>query len=172
MRCRSGNSCAAELGGPSARHEGDVVELNEPARAFVAELGRRLGRVPGVGLLLDYGPARSTAGDSLQALANKQPVDPLSLAGAADLTTHVDFADMATVAREAGALVQGPATQGAFLTALGLYQRTERLARGQPEKAQALLTAARRLAEPAAMGTLFKVLALRSPSCPTLPGFD
>ncbi|HYZ21842.1 MAG TPA: SAM-dependent methyltransferase [Rhodopila sp.] len=162
---------AAEVPPGRARHEGDVVELNTPARAFVGDLAQRLGRTPGAGLFLDYGPARSAAGDSLQALAGKQPVDPLSLAGAADLTAHVDFADMAAVARKAGALVQGPETQGAFLTALGLCQRTDRLARSQPEKAQALLTAARRLAEPTAMGTQFKVLAVRSPSCPVLPGF-
>lgn len=162
---------AAEVPPGRARHEGDVVELNAPARAFVCDLAQRLGRTPGAGLFLDYGPAHSAAGDSLQALAGKQPVDPLSLAGAADLTAHVDFADMAAVARKAGALVQGPETQGAFLTALGLYQRTERLARSQPEKARALLTAARRLADPAAMGMLFKVLAVRSPSCPVLPGF-
>ena len=163
---------AAEVPPRRGKHEGDVVELNESARAFVAELARRLNRTPGVGLFLDYGPARSSAGDSLQALANKQPVDPLSVAGAADLTAHVDFAELAGVGRNAGVLVQGPITQGAFLTALGLYARTERLARGQPEQAQALLATARRLAEPAAMGTLFKVLAFRASSCPVLPGFD
>ncbi|HEX2942245.1 MAG TPA: SAM-dependent methyltransferase [Rhodopila sp.] len=151
--------------------EGDVVEVNEPARSFVATVSSRLCRHRGAALFVDYGPMRSTAGDSLQALANKQPVDPLITAGAADLTAHVDFADLATVARRAGALVQGPETQGAFLTTLGLFQRMERLARSRPGQATALMTAARRLAEPAAMGELFKVLALRSPGCPDLPGF-
>ncbi|HEX2942568.1 MAG TPA: SAM-dependent methyltransferase, partial [Rhodopila sp.] len=161
----------AEVPPDRATAEGDVVEVNEPARSFVATVSRRLCRQRGAALFVDYGPMRSTAGDSLQALANKQPVDPLITAGAADLTAHVDFADLATVARRAGALVQGPETQGAFLTALGLFQRMERLARSRPEQATALMTAARRLAEPAAMGDLFKVLALRSPGCPDLPGF-
>ena len=121
--------------------------------------------------MLDYGPARSAAGDSLQALADKRPVDPLAVAGSADLTAHVDFADLAGVARALGARVQGPAPQGSFLTALGLFQRTERLAKEQPDQAAAVTEAARRLAEPAAMGHLFKVLAIASPSCPPLPGF-
>jgi len=67
--------------------------------------------------------------------------------------------------------VQGPEPQGSFLRALGLFQRVERLAKRQPDQAAAVTEAARRLVEPAAMGHLFKVLAIASPSCPLLPGF-
>jgi NADH dehydrogenase [ubiquinone] 1 alpha subcomplex assembly factor 7 len=161
--------------------EGDVVEVNEPARAFIADVAGRLTRQAGAAVFLDYGPMQSAAGDSLQALANKRPVNPLSVTGTADLTAHVDFAALATLARDGGALVQGPEPQGTFLTTLGLFQRTERLARAQmaraqmaraqPAQAVALIAAARRLVDPAAMGELFKVLAIRSPSCPALPGF-
>ena len=151
--------------------EGDIVEVNEPARAIVATLAARFQHRPGAALFLDYGPERSAAGDSLQALADKRPVNPLSPPGSADLTAHVDFADLAAVARDRGATVQGPVPQGPFLTALGLLQRTERLARGRlPEQASALVESARRLAEPAAMGQLFKAMAVCSASCPPLPG--
>ena len=62
-------------------------------------------------------------------------------------------------------------TQGAFLNALGLTQRTERLARGRTEEqAAALREAAVRLAVPEAMGELFKVMAVVSPGCAGLPG--
>jgi SAM-dependent MidA family methyltransferase len=99
-------------------------------------------------------------------------VDPLVQAGSADLTAHVDFADLAIVARTAGVSVHGPIPQGPFLAALGLFQRTNRLAQGRsPAQAAALIQAAARLAEPAAMGRLFKVMALGSPGCPSLPGF-
>jgi SAM-dependent MidA family methyltransferase len=155
-----------------AAAEGDIVEVNEAARAFVGAVALRLGRADGAALFLDYGPQRSAAGDSLQALARKRPVDPLVQAGSADLTAHVDFADLAAVARAHGAAVQGPLPQGGFLTALGLFQRTERLARNRtPAEAASLLEAARRLAEPAAMGQLFKVMAVCSAGCPSLPGF-
>jgi SAM-dependent MidA family methyltransferase len=163
---------AAVVPAGRAAAEGDIVEVNEPARGFVGEVADRLSRSPGAALFLDYGPARSAAGDSLQALADKRPVNPLSVAGSADLTAHVDFADLAEVARGRGALVQGPVLQGDFLTALGLFQRTERLARNRPDQASGLIEAARRLADPAAMGHLFKVLAVCSPSCPPLPGFS
>jgi SAM-dependent MidA family methyltransferase len=152
--------------------EGDIVELNEASRAFVAMGARRLTRGAGAALFLDYGPAESSAGDSLQALADKQPVDPLAMPGRADLTAHVDFADLAAVARAAGANVLGPVPQGAFLTALGLFQRIDRLARGRsPAEAAALMQGARRLAEPAAMGRLFKVMALAPPGVGGLAGF-
>jgi NADH dehydrogenase [ubiquinone] 1 alpha subcomplex assembly factor 7 len=150
---------------------GDIVEVNEPARAFVAAIAARFQHHPGAALFLDYGPEHSAAGDSLQALADKRPVNPLSPPGSADLTAHVDFADLAVIARTAGASVQGPVPQGAFLSALGLFQRTERLARNRsPKEAAALIEAARRLAEPAAMGQLFKVMVVCSAACPLLPG--
>jgi NADH dehydrogenase [ubiquinone] 1 alpha subcomplex assembly factor 7 len=157
---------------PRAVTEGDIVEVNEPARAFIGAIAERLGQHEGAALFLDYGPERSAAGDSLQALAQTRPVDPLAHAGSADLTAHVDFADLAGVARGHGASVQGPIPQGPFLAALGLFERTERLARGRPaDQALKLIEAARRLAEPAAMGHLFKVMAICSASCPALPGF-
>ena len=76
-------------------------------------------------------------------------------------------------ARAAGAAVHGPAPQGPFLAALGLFQRTDRLARTQPPlRAAALVQAAQRLAEPDRMGRLFKAVALCHPALSTPPGFE
>lgn len=151
--------------------EAGVLEVNQPARDFIAMVAQRLQLRPGAALLLDYGPEQSAGGDSLQAIAEKRPVSPLSPPGTADLTAHVDFADLAGVARNHGAGVQGPVEQGVFLTSLGLFQRTERLMRNRaPEQAAALMAAARRLAEPQAMGRLFKVMTVCSWDCPPLPG--
>jgi len=150
-----------------------VVELNEPAQAVARSLGARLSQHPGAALFLDYGPARCTPGDSLQALRDGQPADPLSPPGSADITAHVDFETFATTARAAGAITFGPLPQGVFLTRLGLFQRTDRLARNHPPlRAVALIDAARRLAEPNRMGRLFKALALASAGCATPPGFE
>ena len=71
------------------------------------------------------------------------------------------------------AAVHGPAPQGPFLAALGLFQRTDRLARTQPPlRAAALVQAAQRLAEPDRMGRLFKAVALCHPALSTPPGFE
>ncbi|MCW3476038.1 class I SAM-dependent methyltransferase [Limobrevibacterium gyesilva] len=153
--------------------EGEVVERGDAARALAASLGARVAETGGAVLLLDYGPAESAAGDSLQALRERKPVDPLVAPGTADLTAHVDFQAVAEAARAAGAAVYGPLPQGLFLARLGLFQRTGILARTQPPvRAAALLDAARRLAEPDQMGRLFKALALCHPGLPPPPGFD
>jgi NADH dehydrogenase [ubiquinone] 1 alpha subcomplex assembly factor 7 len=153
--------------------EGEIVETCEPARAVAAHLGARLAAHGGAALFLDYGPAERAPGDSLQALAEGQPADPLGAPGTADLTAHVDFAAFATAARDAGAAAHGPVPQGLFLARLGLFQRTGQLARTQPPaKAAALIESAKRLAEPDRMGRLFKAVALCHPDAPIPPGFE
>jgi NADH dehydrogenase [ubiquinone] 1 alpha subcomplex assembly factor 7 len=159
-------------GEPFSIVEHQIVERCEPARAFVADLAARCVAHPGAALFLDYGPEGNVPGDSLQAIADGQPADPLSPPGTADLTAHVDFAALAQSARDTGAAVFGPVPQGPFLAELGLFQRTGRLARGQPpRRAAALIEAAQRLAEPNRMGRLFKALALCHLACACPPGF-
>ncbi len=153
--------------------DGEVVEVNEPARGLAAHLAGRLRARGGAALFLDYGPARSAPGDSLQALRDGRPADPLREPGTADLTAHVDFEAFAAAARAAGAGVHGPVPQGPFLAGLGLFQRSGVLARTQPPaRAAALMQAAQRLAEPDRMGGLFKALALCQPGLPVPPGFE
>ncbi len=151
---------------------GAVVECCDLALDLAAWLADRLSRHAGAALFLDYGPAVSAPGDSLQALSGGKPVDPLSEAGTADLTAHVDFSAIAAVARSHGAASHGPVPQGMFLARLGLFQRANRLARHRPPAAAAaIMEGARRLGEPDRMGRLFKVLALTSPGCGEPAGF-
>jgi SAM-dependent MidA family methyltransferase len=153
--------------------EGAIVEISEAAQQFAGDLAGRLAAHSGAALFLDYGPEHSACGDSLQAVRDGRPAEPLSPPGSADLTAHVDFAAIAEVARQAGAAVHGPVPQGLFLARLGLFQRTDRLARNQlPARASALIESARRLAEPDRMGRLFKAMALASPGCSIPPGFE
>jgi NADH dehydrogenase [ubiquinone] 1 alpha subcomplex assembly factor 7 len=78
-----------------------------------------------------------------------------------------------------GASACGPVEQGAFLVALGIVQRAERLMAGGPGRrtSQKLVgdspmrAALDRLLLPEQMGTLFKALAIVPRSAPTPPGF-
>ena len=158
---------------PRCGGEGEVLEVREPALEFAGWLGMRIAEQGGAALIIDYGPECSAPGDSLQALRDGRPADPLADAGAADLTAHVDFQAIAEAARAAGAAVHGPVPMGLFLVRLGLFQRTDRLARGRPPaQAAALVAASSRLAEPMHMGRLFKVLAVADPRLPALPGLE
>jgi SAM-dependent MidA family methyltransferase len=152
--------------------DGAVRECGDAAAAFVTAVAARVATQGGIALFLDYGPAESGEGDSLQALRAGRPAPPLEAAGESDLTAHVDFAALAAAARAAGASVYGPVPQGIFLARLGLHQRAGALARGRPAvEAAWILQAARRLAEPDGMGRLFKVLAVAHTALPVPEGF-
>jgi NADH dehydrogenase [ubiquinone] 1 alpha subcomplex assembly factor 7 len=157
---------------PEEAPEGAVREMNEAALGFAAWLGARLARHGGAALLIDYGPAESGFGDSLQAMRAGQPVDPLAAPGEVDITAHVDFSAFAAAARGAGAAPHGPLPQGVFLQRLGFITRAAMLARLDPGRAQAQLAAAHRLTAPEAMGRLFKALALCDLSLPIPAGFE
>jgi NADH dehydrogenase [ubiquinone] 1 alpha subcomplex assembly factor 7 len=158
---------------PQGEGEGVVVECSEATLGLASDVAARVVAQPGAALFLDYGLDVSTPGDSLQALSGGQPADPLVAPGAADLTAYVDFAALGRTARDVGAAVWGPVPQGVFLARLGLFRRTDRLARRQPPaRAVTLIEAARRLAEPNRMGRLFKALAMVSPTAPAPPGFE
>ncbi|MDR3538173.1 MAG: SAM-dependent methyltransferase [Acetobacteraceae bacterium] len=154
--------------------ENSVRELCPAAGDVVQAIAERCRSHPGVALLIDYGPEHDAPGDSLQAIAEGKAVDPLTTTpGTADLTAHVGFSRLATTARAAGMLVHGPVPQGIFLARLGLFQRSNRLARSlPPAKAAAIMQAARRLGEPDRMGRLFKAMALSHPALAHCPGFE
>jgi NADH dehydrogenase [ubiquinone] 1 alpha subcomplex assembly factor 7 len=152
---------------------GAIAEVSPAIRELMARLGTRLAREAGAALFLDYGPARSGLGDSLQALRGHRAADPLGEAGQADLTAHVDFAAAAAAARAAGCSAHGPIEQGAFLRILGIEQRAAMLAaKAGPQDRAAIAAALHRLIAPAQMGSLFKALALAAPTVTELAGFS
>lgn len=152
--------------------EGAIREICEPARAVAGALAARIAVQGGALLALDYGPAESGFGDTLQALRGNERADPLADPGEADLTAHVDFAALARAGRAAGAAAHGPLPMGLFLQRLGLMARSAMLARMKPASAGTILAAAQRLVAPEGMGRLFKALVLAHPGLPTPAGFE
>ncbi|WP_422365206.1 class I SAM-dependent methyltransferase [Pelagibius sp.] len=142
---------------------GSLVELCPAGLSLAAYLGEHLAQQPGAALIIDYGPARSASGPTLQALRRHRYHDVLSDPGRADLTAHIDFQSLAAAAVAAGAQAYGPVEQGAFLQALGIDTRAAHLSATAPAKAEEIEAARQRLVDPAEMGSLFKVLSLTSP---------
>jgi NADH dehydrogenase [ubiquinone] 1 alpha subcomplex assembly factor 7 len=153
--------------------KGDTIRETSPERAeYASSLATRIAAEGGAALLIDYGYEGPAEGDSLQALAAHAPADPLAAPGEHDLTAHVDFTPLAEAARKAGVHVSPLALQGAFLLALGIESRAERLSRGlDPDARHAIAGAMRRLTLPQAMGSLFKVLAFTHQDWPEPAGF-
>lgn len=151
---------------------GAVAEVSPAVIGVVDAIGRRLAEAGGAALIVDYGHARSAAGDTLQAVRGHAYHDPLADPGQADLTAHVDFETVLRAGAEAGARPFGPLPQGLFLERLGLGARAEALLAGaDPAQAEAIRTARHRLTAPEQMGSLFKAVSLQHPELPPPPGF-
>lgn len=161
----------ATRSGAGAITPGTCVETCDEALLQAREIGRRIARHGGAGLVIDYGylhhdPGQgrfATFGTTLQGVRNHGFVDPLADPGESDLTAHVDFTALIEALHGEGAATAGPVDQGRFLETLGGAIRLQRLAEAQPESLRkALETGYRRLIAPSEMGTLFKVLGFTS----------
>ncbi|MEL7272941.1 MAG: SAM-dependent methyltransferase [Pseudomonadota bacterium] len=145
--------------------EGMIFETSPAREGFIARLAHWLNAHNGAALFLDYGHLKTGFGDTFQAVRDHAHVDVLSSPGRCDLTSHVDFAPLTTIAREAGCAVPPPVTQGDFLLDLGLLERAGNLGSGREAHIQeALRSAVERLAGPQHMGTLFKAIAFGAPA--------
>lgn len=150
---------------------GAIAEKSPASESLVFDLARRLTNQGGAALFIDYGPARSAVGDSVQAVQNHQYVRLFDAPGTADLTAHVNFEPLKEIAANAGAATFPITEQGQFLKALGIDARAGALIRkASPIGAQDVQTALRRLTHADQMGALFKVLAFTQSDLTALAG--
>ncbi len=149
---------------PRGARPNEVWEWSDTLTRFGAEVGARLVADPGAALFIDYGRDAPGPGDTLQAVRGHAKEPPLANPGLADLTVHVDFPVFGAAAAGAGANVSPIETQGAFLRRLGIDHRAAALTRNSPERGDVIDRQIARLVSPEAMGKLFKVLAVTSPS--------
>ena len=151
--------------------DGAVFEFSADAKRTAGAIAARIVNTGGTALIADYGHTRSGFADTFQAVRQHQFADPLAQPGDTDLTFHVDFEVLAGAANAQKATVFGPVTQGRFLTALGIRQRSEMLKRNAPAYAQMIDSGVERLIGDTQMGQLFKMLAITAPDSPPPPGF-
>jgi SAM-dependent MidA family methyltransferase len=137
----------------------------------VSAIAERVVEHGGAALLIDYGHAKSAAGDTLQAVRGHRYAAVLDRPGEQDLTSHVDFKALTRAARQAGASVTAVVPQGEWLIRLGIESRAQALSRANADRAYDIEAALHRLTAPAEMGTLFKVVAIHSPRWPAPAGF-
>jgi SAM-dependent MidA family methyltransferase len=136
------------------------------------ELAGRVASQGGAMLIADYGYTMPGIGSTLQAVKGHQYADPFENPGEQDLTAHVNFVELANLARMRHLRVSGPVEQGGWLTALGIGARAEALIAGQPERAAEIAAARERLVDSAGMGSLFKMLGVTNMDWPEPEGFE
>jgi len=157
-------------GGLAFDRDGEIVETSPARDEAVEAIANHLVRHGGAALLIDYGHEKAAPGDTLQAVSRHRFASVLERPGDQDLTSHVDFEAVATVARRAGAKVSNVAAQGDWLQALGIDARAQALSRANPDRLDDLNAAIDRLCGAEAMGKLFKVIAIHSPQWPQPAG--
>ena len=164
----------ADVAGEAA--EGVIIETCPAGEALAAALAARLAESCGAALIIDYGHAGPGHGETLQAVRRHRFACPLERPGETDLSHHVDFQALAAAAhgagpQAAGVTTHGPIPQGLFLARLGAGERAEALAAAEPARADAIVSAVRRLLHPGRMGLLFKAFAIAGPGLDPPPGF-
>ena len=99
-------------------------------------------------------------------------VEPTMLSFGTVLVGNPSPPQNVTITNAGGAEVTEVITQGEWLERVGIRARADVLAAANPEKAEAVYTALRRLTTAGEMGGLFKVIALHSAGWPPPAGFE
>ena len=159
---------------PTNRVEGYITEVNLQALAWIDSLYSSM--INGTVLLIDYGMDRNeyhhpqrkdgTLRCYYQHKAGDNPFDNI---GKQDITTSVNFSDVAERAVEVGFELSGYCTQGMFLISLGIENFL--LQEENDTKRNTLAQQIKQLILPNAMGETFKVLALSKKQSVKLDGF-
>jgi NADH dehydrogenase [ubiquinone] 1 alpha subcomplex assembly factor 7 len=150
---------------------GAVYEISPASQGLVEEASHAIAAYGGAALFIDYGHEGSGFGDTLQAVSRHKQDGILDAPGESDLSAHVDFSALASVASNACARAYGPIGQGAFLRGLGIDTRGTNLAERNPGCADGIAAAIDRLTGKREMGALFKAFAILPGGAPPPPGF-
>ncbi len=159
---------------PSEASQGYMTEVNERATAWINTLNEIMDK--GVVLLIDYGMGRDEyfhpqrhEGTLRCYYQHKASDNPFEHIGEQDITTSVNFSDIADQALESGFTIAGYCTQALFLISLGIEQYL--LDEKDEDKRITLAQQVKQLVLPSAMGESFKVLALSKNTQVKLSGF-
>ncbi|MBX5166168.1 MULTISPECIES: class I SAM-dependent methyltransferase [unclassified Rhizobium] len=151
---------------------GTLFEISPARQAVMMAICERLRAFGGTALAIDYGHLVTGFGDTLQAVRMHEFDPPLAHPGEADLTSHVDFQQLAETALAVGVHLNGALHQGDFLSGLGILERAAALGHDrEPQTQQVIQTAVERLAGAGEgrMGELFKVMAVSHPAVDLMP---
>jgi len=160
---------------PNEVEQGYTTETNPRAIAWIESLSDIVDQ--GLVLLIDYGMGRDEyfhpqrgEGTLRCYYQHKASDDPFVQVGEQDITTSVNFSDMADQAKNSGFDIAGYATQAMFLISLGIDEYL--MAETDEDRRITLAQQIKQLVLPNAMGESFKVLALAKELPVKLKGFS
>src|SRR5690606_22673435 len=109
-----------------------VFEVGLANGEVMKRLAGVVSRQGGALLAIDYGYGRTQTGETMQGVRQHKYADVLESPGDTDLSAHVDFEALGTIAAQAGLAVQPLATQGDWLTRMGIVERAAALSAANP----------------------------------------
>lgn len=152
--------------------ETDCIEISPALNQFLGNAYKRLEKQGGLALFIDYGYPQTACGKTLQGVKKHQPVSIFEAPGEVDLTAHVNFETVGTIALESGLTVHGPVPQGDYLKRLGIELRQAILNKNATDRQkQDIQNSVDRLTGYDQMGRLFKVIGISADPALTLEGF-
>jgi len=160
---------------PTARSASDetICETMPGLETFVTPLLQSLQRTANVAaLFIDYGYTQTEFGETLQAVRGHSYEHPLTSPGEADLTAHVNFAEVAHALEASGLTPHSLITQAELLGRLGIIERASHLMSANTAESADIEAATLRLMAPNGMGGRFKAIAASSPKLRPLPVFN
>ncbi|WP_455478142.1 class I SAM-dependent methyltransferase [Bartonella sp. B10] len=138
--------------------DGTIFEHAPSRYCLMQQIINRLIQMKGSALLIDYGASDLAFGDTLQAVSKHKFRDIFDAPGEHDLTSHVDFSFLKTIALKQGCFAE-IMEQGEFLLKMGLLERARKLGADKTTELQnKICKDVQRLVNPDQMGKLFKVL--------------
>lgn len=148
--------------------DGAVIEESYKSIEIIKFISHHIKQYSGSALIIDYGydidPQERTRYQynyTLQAIKEHKYSPLLESLGEADLSAHVDFWALKTIAGNIGIQINGSISQRDFLMQNGIALRAEILNDNLDSKlAQIINSQVDRLISPTKMGELFKVLTL------------
>ncbi|CAF3046870.1 unnamed protein product [Rotaria sp. Silwood2] len=145
-----------------------IVEESTQSQDIIKFISEHIKLYGGASLIIDYGydvkPALRTSDQyhsTLQAIMNHQYCGVLENLGRADLSAHVDFNKLKTIAKDIGINALGTIAQGDFLISNGILLRSQLLQnRLTNNEVNIISRQVDRLIAANKMGLLFKALSL------------
>jgi SAM-dependent MidA family methyltransferase len=157
---------AGQIPGEPSLPDGYLTEVHPQQAGFMRLVGEMLrAGNGGAALMIDYGfpaseyylPQRS-GGTLMCHYRHHAHADPFYLPGLQDITSHIDFSEIARAGLDAGLEVGFYMSQAAFLIGAGLPNLLEGQRAADPLHWLPLSNAVQKLTSPAEMGELFKAM--------------
>ncbi len=138
----------------------DIIEVSEKMENIIHRLFNVIKKKQGMIILFDYGPFNKKNMDTLQGIYKGKKCDILFSPCSSDITHHIDFKYLKSLALRYNLNVLGPITQRNFLLSMGADERMRILLNKEKnvKKQKKFLSSYKKLMDKDEMGELFKCI--------------